>query len=547
MKPKIPSKVDILGLILVLSCLIAIRVHANIITVTNTNDSGAGSLRNALAVANDGDEITFAVTGTIGLSSGELLVNHSITISGPGANTLAVNGNAKSRVFHIAPSTTVTISDLTITNGRTSGDIHPDDSGGGVYDDHATLTLSNCTISDNWALTSGGGVYNDHASLTVNDCIISGNFSDNAGGGLYHDGSEGTASAQINGSIFLKNSSYGGGAIFSNGESGTATLVVTTTAFTGNSVILDGGGITNDHSQVTLNSCTISGNSADGNGGGGIFNLGNTQDAAILEINNSTLSGNSSQFNGGAIYSSGDSFGTARVQILNSTLSGNSAVSFGGAVYNRGTFGTALLQIENSTFSNNSAQSGDSIYNFVQMGFPGDVVADLLDDIFDAVVSGHNFFNDGGTITSHGYNLSNDDGGGFLNGPGDQTDTDPLLGPLQDNGGPTFTHALLLDSPAIDSGDPKFTPPPSFDQRGAGYPRVVNGRIDKGAFEVQSGGTPTPTPTVTPTPTGSPTATPRVTPTPRARPSPRVRPTSAPHITPFPPPPSPRPTPAPRP
>jgi hypothetical protein len=64
------------------------------------------------------------------------------------------------------------------------------------------------------------------------------------------------------------------------------------------------------------------------------------------------------------------------------------------------------------------------------------------------------------SLITHGYNISSDDGGGFLNGPGDQINTDPLLGPLQDNGGPTFTHELLKGSPAIDAGDPNFTPPP---------------------------------------------------------------------------------------
>src|SRR6266849_5575211 len=85
---------------------------ADTITVVNTNDSGPGSLRQALADANDGDTINFdsSLTGTITLTSGELLVNDSITISGPGANTLAVNGNAASRVFHIASGKTVTIS-----------------------------------------------------------------------------------------------------------------------------------------------------------------------------------------------------------------------------------------------------------------------------------------------------------------------------------------------------------------------------------------------------------------------------------------------------
>src|SRR5207248_8677930 len=104
------------------------------IVVTNTNDSGPGSLRNALAIANDGDTITFAVTGTITLTSGELLVNKSVIISGPGADTLAVDGNAKSRVFYIASGRTVTISGLTITNGNT-----PSGSGGGIYNDRAVL------------------------------------------------------------------------------------------------------------------------------------------------------------------------------------------------------------------------------------------------------------------------------------------------------------------------------------------------------------------------------------------------------------------------
>src|SRR5437868_11937506 len=79
---------------------------ANTITVTNTNDSGPGSLRQALADANDGDTINFAVTGTIGLTSGELLAAKDITISGPGAGNLAINGNANSRVFHIGSGQT---------------------------------------------------------------------------------------------------------------------------------------------------------------------------------------------------------------------------------------------------------------------------------------------------------------------------------------------------------------------------------------------------------------------------------------------------------
>ena len=96
----------------------------------------------------------------------------------------------------------------------------------------------------------------------------------------------------------------------------------------------------------------------------------------------------------------------------------------------------------------------------------------------NAGASGANIFNSSGTVTSHGYNLSSDNGGGFLIATGDQINTDPLLGPLQNNGGPTFTHELLAGSPALDAGDPNFTPPPLYDQRGPGYHRVFNGRIE---------------------------------------------------------------------
>src|SRR6059058_6082412 len=148
MKSNIVFSIKRLAGILALLCAIAAHARADTITVTNTNDSGSGSLRQALVDANDGDTIDFAVTGTIGSTSGELLVDKSITISGPGADNLAIDGNATYRVYHIAPGRTVAISDLTIRNGNESANF-PDDYGGGIYNDHATLTLDNCVISGN--------------------------------------------------------------------------------------------------------------------------------------------------------------------------------------------------------------------------------------------------------------------------------------------------------------------------------------------------------------------------------------------------------------
>ena len=240
----------------------------------------------------------------------------------------------------------------------------------------------------------------------------------------------------------------------------------------GNSTDGTGGGICVDaNATLTIDSSTLSGNYA-GDYGGGIANSG------ALIINNSTLSGNRGEFTAGAILNGFN--GGASMTINNSTLSRNTTQLHAGGIYNEGPGA-----IRNSTLSGNSGMTGAIVNRLATLDIEG--------TILNRGESGSNISNDSGTVISHGYNLSSDDGGGLLNGSGDQINTNPQLGPLQNNGGTTFTHALLLPSPAIDAGDPNFTPPPLFDQRGLGFNRVVNGRIDKGSFEVQ-GSTPTPTP-----------------------------------------------------
>jgi uncharacterized repeat protein (TIGR01451 family) len=356
-------------------------------TVQDTGDGAANAancpgsgcrLRDALAAVVDGDTIDFSVTtpATITLTNGQLVVGNSITITGLGANLLTVDANHNSRVFYISSGKTVTISGLTITNGSS-------DTGGGIFNDHATLTVTNSTLSGNSASTNGGGIDND-------------------------------------------------------GEFGSATLTVINSTISGNSG-LQAGGISNSSKY------------------------GST----VLNIRNSTLTGNSGTI--GAVWNNGE-LGGASLEIVNSTISGNGGSSVGG-ILNSGGFGSATTTI------------GSTILN---------------------AGSGANIANDSGTVNSNGYNLSSDDESTLLNAATDQNSTDPKLGPLQDNGGPTFTHALCTGSgvpdasctgasPAIDAGK-NFTSA-TTDQRGTGFARTVDlgfpkptggDGTDIGAFEVQS-------------------------------------------------------------
>ena len=441
-----------------------IHAQATTITVTNTNDSGPGSLRQALADANDGDTIAFNLGGaaTISLTSDELVINKNIAVIGPGANRLTVargQGAPIFRIFHVSPAHTVTIEGVTISNGSTFQGLSI--GGAGIWNDHSNLNVNNCILTGNAAdhKVSGGGISNDagfsgSASLTINNSIIAGNnlgtsVAVNFGGGIYNYGIDGNASLTINNSTISGNQAFQGGGLFSD------------------------GGVTGSIAVVTINNSTFSGNYAD-QYAGGIMNEANEGGQATVTVTNSTFADNSS---------------------CNCNF-------FAGAIFNDGNTqpGGAMLEMGNTIFKG-------------------------------GLKNPRNIFNQGGVVISDGYNLTNDAGvfntnGGIgdFNAAGDQINTDPMLGPLRDNGGLSPTHELLPGSPAIDAGDPKFTPPPFFDQRGPSYPRVVNGRIDKGSFEVQSGSTPTPTPSATATPTPTPSATPRTRSRPRPTPHPRPTP-----------------------
>ena len=195
---------------------VALPVQAATITVTNRNDSGLGSLRQALTIANDGDTINFAVTGTITLSSDGLGITKNVTISGPGFNQLAVNGNQALFVFGVFPQRTVSISGLRIRNAQVGAHNNQgtvsvsscvlSGNSTGVYNNAgqggASMTVANSIISNN----SGTGAYNNHGTLAVSSCVLSGNST-----GVYNNAGQGGASMTVANSIISNNSGTGAG------------------------------------------------------------------------------------------------------------------------------------------------------------------------------------------------------------------------------------------------------------------------------------------------------------------------------------------------
>ena len=393
-------------------------------TVTVTTDGGAGSLRQLLAAAGDGDTIDFAVTtpATITLTTGELVVAKNVTITGPGAGLLTISGNDASRVFHVSPGKTVTIAHLTATHGVKTG--FP--AGGCIYNENADLTLDHVVVSD-CSARYGGGILSDGEAAAATMLIVDSTIADNvatdaSGGGIYNDGSTPT---------------------------GNATLAIVRSTFSGNQA-------------PTVSSF-----------GGAVENDGYDHGTATLTIRGTTFSDNSAHDRGGAIQNYTDLAGHATVQIANCTFKGNSAPLGAGAINNSRLDGTGVAGIE------------------------------IANTIFDAGATGGTIGNINGSVASLGFNLASDavDGdattgpGGFLNAATDRRNTDPLLGALADNGGPTLTHAPLPGSPAVDQGKRDAIPTLAdiVDQRG--LPRPVNDPAignavggdasDIGAVEVQ--------------------------------------------------------------
>ncbi len=378
--------------------LLVASAEAGTLTVNSAADSGGScpgadcTLRQAIQTAASGDTINFATgLATIELTSGDLLINKNLRISGPGPNLLTVQrsaakGTPNFRIFSVWDSNlVVNIVGLTILNGSVSSD------------------------------NGNGGAILNGGTLTITACVISGSSSE----------------------------SDGGGAIFNNGGDPGGTLTITNTTISGNTTsgVMGGGGIFGG-GRITIINSTISGNSAGNGTGGGIYVVGSRG----ATIQNSTISGNSAMSGGGITFS-------VAVNLSDSTVSGNSAGEGGG-------FRSELsrrVTLRNTIIARNTAAIGP----------------------------------DGsGLVYSMGYNLIGNTSGVSIDGAieGNQLNVDPLLGPLQDNGGSTQTHALLSGSSAINKGNSSGS---VADQRGftrpVGTASITGGDgSDIGAFESQA-------------------------------------------------------------
>jgi HYR domain/Right handed beta helix region len=255
-------------------------------TVTNLDDSGPGSLRDAIDQANmspGADIIDFQdeLSGTITLTTGVLLITDDLTINGPGIFSIIVSGNHASRIFRIPAGVTAMISGLTMRDGSA-----PTDNAGGIFS-QGTLTLTNIVLSGNSALGSGVGLYSE-GTFTIINSTISDNSGGGGGGGIWSQGNDTIIGSTISGNT----GTSGGGGIF---KSGGTTLTIINSTLSGNSAGGSGGGISLTFSStVKISFTTLSGNSAAS--GGGIFNSG------TLIIKNSIVANSAS---GGDCFSSG--------------------------------------------------------------------------------------------------------------------------------------------------------------------------------------------------------------------------------------------------
>jgi len=413
---------------------VAAPAQAQTYTVTDTANSGAGSLRAAVEAANSApgaDTIQFAsgVSGTIVLSGTGLTIKDSVEIDGPGAGQLTVEQTSKEhRVFKIAAFATP-----------------------------GAVTFSGLHIANGWIKDNGGDIYNEdtNASLTISNCVVSGARTESAGYGGAVDSFG--APLTIRDSIFTGNEGSNGGAIWAGGDE--TPLTIESSTFTGNKAEGVGGAVlveVEHGSEHKIVGSTFVGNRARDAGGAVDISSGN---GAPVLIANSTFSGNQTPGSGGAIASGGESL---TVTIEDSTIAGNQVT---GATHGGGgiSFFNVERLVDTIVAGNTSAGTGPDLAGKALASF--DLIGNPAQSELTELVPSS-----------------------------DLVGVDPQLGPLADNGGSTETMALPPSSPAVNKGGGGL----GVDQRGEARPSLYPGvssstaaganGADIGAYELQAPG-----------------------------------------------------------
>ncbi len=426
---------------------------------------------------------TFTIAGRSenAAATGDLDITANLTINGAGAATTIIDAGALDRVFDISSGAkTISISGVTIRNGdvqtapstsageeakakeadEDDGELSPlapygSDAGGIRIGDNVTLNLSSVIVTGNKAGGDGGALaMEDDAIVSITNSTISDNTADDDGGAIFQ-GDDLNVITITNSTISRNTAGDEGGAIRIDDDGNT--LIITDSTISDNTAGDAGGAIRmRNDAVVTIDKSTISGNRANGGDGGGI--AVNDYDCTVT-ITNSSISDNSSEEHGGGIFINNDD---STIHLNNVTIANNTADhdssgdGDGGGIYRS----DGTINVKNSIIANNSDPTSRPDCS--------------------------------GTINSQGYNLIEDATGCTINGDttGNVTGQDPLLGPLQDNGGPTETHALLFGSPAIDTANPAAPGSggnacEATDQRGVSRPQPPGSDCDIGAFEFE--------------------------------------------------------------